>query len=125
MFFKIKNKQDINIILLFLGLFIVYVFHFLFCNIRKEGFNIQGNTVEEKQKFIETSITGYDEDKKISYLKNAIQKCNEMKCGPSKTECFMKLDKSKDDARSSCEAFSKDVESCYAKIYSPQCLLNN
>ena len=125
MFFKNKNKQDINIILLFLGLLIIYVVHFLFCSIRKEGFNIKGNTVQEKQKFIETSITGYDEDKNISFLKNAIQKCNDMTCGPKKTDCFMRIDKSKDDARSSCEAFSKDVETCYAKIYSPQCVLNN
>lgn len=125
MFFKNKNKRDISIILLFLGLLIIYVIHFLFCSIRKEGFNIKGNTVQEKQKFIETSITGYDEDKNISFLKTSRQKCKDMTCGPKKTDCFMRIDKSKDDARSSCEAFSKDVETCYAKIYSPQCVLNN
>jgi hypothetical protein len=125
MFFKNKNKRDISIILLFLGLLIIYVIHFLFCSIRKEGFNIKGNTVQEKQKFIETSITGYDEDKNISFIRKARQKCHKMDCGPSKTDCFMRIDKSKDDARSSCEAFSKDVEACYAKIYSPQCVLNN
>lgn len=122
---KIKKSKNINIILLLLVLFIIYIIPFSFCYIRKEGFNIKGNTVQEKQNKIETIITGFDEEKNMSFIRKARQKCHKMDCGPSKTDCLMRIDKSKDDARSSCEAFSKDVEACYAKIYSPQCFLKH
>ena len=118
---KISNKID-RFYLLLLGLFIIYAIQYFHCYCNKEGLSIPGKSIKEKQEFIEKVITQSDIKTKKSGFVDAKKKCKDMSDINKKTSCLMHLEKTKDDARSSCQAFSLDENKCFTKIYNPKSL---